>query len=140
MMMRIIPIALLAVSVIACQPQSGTDGGPQTAATDGLISETISIDAFEQKLAGTPDAQLIDVRTPGEFAQGHLTNAVNINIGSPSFSSAISNLDKEKPVFVYCLTGVRSRRAAQQLHQQGFKVVYDMQGGVMKWHRAGKAL
>lgn len=136
MIMRIIPIILLASSIVACQPKSSLEAQQ----TDATIAQTVSIDEFEQKLVNAPDAQLLDVRTPTEFAQGHLANAININIGAPNFTSEINNLDINKPVFVYCLTGVRSYRAAAQLQRQGFKVVYDMQGGIMKWLNAGKSL
>lgn len=91
---------------------------------------------FSQKLEQTKDAQLVDVRTPGEFQNGHLKNAMNIDWKSDDFSEKATALDKEKPVFVYCMSGPRSNAAASKLKEMGFKNVYEMQGGMMKWRNA----
>ncbi len=88
---------------------------------------------FSQKLKQTQDAQLVDVRTPGEFQNGHLQNAMNIDWKSDDFSEKATVLDKEKPVFVYCMSGPRSSAASKKLTEMGFKKVYEMQGGMMKW-------
>jgi len=96
----------------------------------------LNVNEFNEKLKQTPDAQLIDVRTPGEFAGGHLNNAQNYDWNGNDFSSQIKNLDKQKPVFVYCLSGGRSASAASNLRNEGFKIVYEMNGGMMKWRAA----
>lgn len=100
----------------------------------------LSVDEFETKLSSTEQAQLVDVRTPEEFNGGHLKNAQNININSDEFETSVNKLDKNKPVFVYCLAGGRSASAAKYLSKQGFKTVYDMQGGITKWNAANKPL
>jgi thioredoxin 1 len=103
--------------------------------------KTISIDEFEQKLSSTSQAQLVDVRTPDEFGQGHLKSATNANWrNSTEFQQKTTSLDKSKPIFVYCLAGGRSREAATYLVQQGFKEVYDMKGGFMSWSGANKTI
>jgi thioredoxin 1 len=88
---------------------------------------------FNKKLLETPAKQIIDVRTPKEFATGHLPNAVNINFNDSAFASNIASLDKSKPVFVYCLAGGRSANAAKKMEEAGFTTVYDLKGGVMAW-------
>jgi thioredoxin 1 len=93
---------------------------------------------FEKKLTSAKQPQLIDVRTPGEFKDGHLQNSKNIDYKSQDFKDQIAKLDKDKPVFVYCLGGVRSAAAAEVLHQNGFSEIYDMKGGYLKWTLAGK--
>ncbi|TDE11713.1 thioredoxin domain-containing protein [Dyadobacter psychrotolerans] len=95
-------------------------------------------DDFEKKLAATKQGQLIDVRTPGEYKDGHLKNAQNIDYKNQAFKDKIKTLDKNKPVFVYCLGGVRSAAAANILHENGFSEIYDMTGGYLKWTSAGK--
>lgn len=94
---------------------------------------SLSASEFAKELKNNADIQLIDVRTPGEFKNGHLENAMNISMGGSDFKNQISMLDKSKPVFVYCLSGGRSRSAAQQLRAIGFENVVDMPGGMMEW-------
>jgi thioredoxin len=96
----------------------------------------LNVNEFNDKLKQTPNAQLIDVRTPGEFAGGHLQNALNFDWNGAEFSAQIKNLDMQKPVFVYCLSGGRSASAASNMRSAGFKTVYEMNGGMMKWRAA----
>lgn len=91
---------------------------------------------FSKKLNATPDAVVLDVRTPEEFVKGHLPNALNIDWNSAGFDADIATLDKSKPVFVYCLSGARSTAAAQKMRADGFKTVIELQGGIMKWRAA----
>jgi rhodanese-related sulfurtransferase len=78
------------------------------------------------------------VRTPEEYQEGHLKNALNYNINGSDFDNQLSNLDKTKPVMVYCLGGGRSAEAAEIMEKKGFVEVYNMQGGIMKWNAANK--
>lgn len=66
------------------------------------------------------DAVIIDVRTPGEFASGHLEGAVNIDVQSPDFAAQIMELEKDGEYFVYCRSGNRSGQAIAQMNQMGF--------------------
>lgn len=102
--------------------------------------ETISPDLFEKGIHNTAGAQLLDVRTPSEFAGGHLKNALNLNYNDAGFEAEVGKLDKSKPVYVYCLSGGRSGRAASMLHDMGFTEVYNLDGGILKWQNAGKML
>ena len=96
-------------------------------------AQTVSADTFATQLKQSAQAQLIDVRTPDEFADGHLPNAVNINSLRPDFSQAISQLDKSKPVFVYCMSGGRSKGAVETLRELGYTDVHELRGGYLKW-------
>jgi len=98
----------------------------------------ISVDEFEQKLNSTKNAQLVDVRTPEEYVKGHVKGAKNINWNGKDFETEINTLDKNTPVFVYCLGGGRSAAAAAKMKELGFKEIYDMQGGMMAWNNSGK--
>jgi len=88
---------------------------------------------FSKKITALPGAPLVDVRTPGEFSQGHLKNAINYDISKSGFENQIASLDKLKPVLVYCLTGSRSTYAVRYMQSIGFKEVYELNGGMMKW-------
>jgi len=78
--------------------------------------------------------QLVDVRTPNEFKSGHLNNALNINYYDQDFSQQISKLDKSKPIYVYCRSGVRSKYSSEILKKLGFKNIYNLKGGILNWN------
>lgn len=115
-------LALLAVILFSC-----TDSQSQTDKT------SFSAPEFLEKIQATKDAQVIDVRTPGEYEGGHIANARNINWNDDNFIANTASLDKSKPVFVYCLSGGRSGSAAKALRKEGFTTVYEMPGGMMEW-------
>jgi len=94
---------------------------------------TLAPKAYQEKLGATPTKILLDVRTPEEFAKSHLANAINVNWHDDDFEKRIDSLDKNMPVFLYCLSGPRSSAAAEMLQLKGFKQVYDMEGGLLKW-------
>lgn len=95
-----------------------------------------SLDAknFSAKIDSLPDEQLLDVRTPSEYSGGHIANAVNIDwSNNDNFNAQAKNLDKTKPVMVYCLSGGRSHEAAEYLKKEGFTTVYELEKGIMGW-------
>ncbi len=100
----------------------------------------LTADAFESMLKKDSTIQLLDVRTPEEFQEGHLAHAQNMNVEDANFGDKISQLDKNRPVMVYCLKGSRSANAADQLSTIGFLKVYDLQGGIAAWNKAGKSV
>ena len=101
---------------------------------------TIDADLFERTLKQTPNPQLVDVRTHSEYAEGHLIEAILIDVKLPSFDSLICRLDKNRPVFVYCRVGRRSLEAANILKKNDFKTIYNLDGGIVAWKEKGKAV
>lgn len=97
---------------------------------------TLSETEFSEKINQTPLAQIVDVRTPEEFEKGHLKNAKNIDWNNANFQDQISKIDPEKPVYIYCLSGARSEAAARKMRTNGFKEVYELNGGILKWRAA----
>ncbi|MDO8365909.1 MAG: rhodanese-like domain-containing protein [Saprospiraceae bacterium] len=97
-------------------------------------------DAFETLLKSDTTVQLVDVRTPDELQSGNIPGALNLNIQDADFSRKISQLDKTRPVLVYCAVGGRSANAASQFHKLGFTKVYDLKGGMTAWKEKGKAV
>ncbi len=95
---------------------------------------------FDKKLKDSKEAILIDVRTPGEYGQGHLASALSIDIYANDFKSRVGKLDKSKPVFVYCKAGSRSGSAVDIMSDMGFKEIYDLSGGIMAWQQAKKPI
>ncbi|RQO29798.1 hypothetical protein DBR32_14535 [Taibaiella sp. KBW10] len=96
--------------------------------------EKLKATAFETKVKEEGTAQLLDVRTPEEYATGHIEGAVNNNVDAAGFDQNVAHLDKEKPVLVYCKGGGRSADAATKLKALGFKKVYDLEGGMLAWN------
>jgi thioredoxin 1 len=91
---------------------------------------------FANKANELPTAPIIDVRTPDEFSKGHLLKAKNVDWNGNDFDKQMATLDKSKPVFVYCFSGGRSASAANKMRNEGFKEVYELDGGIMKWRGA----
>ncbi|MDX2174581.1 MAG: thioredoxin domain-containing protein [Bacteroidota bacterium] len=129
---------ILSISLVSIFISCNGSGNNSNDSAARAINTTISVDDFESKLLENP--QLIDVRTPEEFSEGHLKGAVNFNINADDFETEIAKLDKHKPVLVYCLSGGRSSSAAEVMGENGFMEVYNLQGGIMKWNAANKPL
>jgi len=91
---------------------------------------------FAEKVNEMPGAPLIDVRTPEEFANGHLKKAQNIDWNGNDFENTISKYKKGDAIFVYCLSGGRSHSAAEKMRTMGYTNVYELNGGIMKWRVA----
>ncbi len=85
------------------------------------------------------DVQLVDVRTPEEYSEGHIDDATNINImDSETFIEKMQLLDKEKPIYLYCKMGGRSKKASEKLKELGFKSIFDYSGGYSEWSTKNK--
>ena len=105
--------------------------------TNGQTQSTnLPATEFAERIKVLSTAPIIDVRTPEEFSKGHLQNAKNIDWNGNDFDKQIAALDKSQPVFVYCLSGGRSSSAASKMRTDGFKEVYELNGGIMKWRAA----
>ncbi len=99
--------------------------------------ESVTPEVFAEKIKATPNAQILDVRTPEEFASEHIDKATNINWLGDDFVTNVEKFDKSKAVFIYCKSGGRSAKASAKLAELGFKTIYELQGGIMKWNAAG---
>lgn len=99
----------------------------------------IDADQFE-KVIKEKNVQLVDVRTPKEYAEEHLKGAVNINFKKRTFPDYINVIDKEKPVAIYCHSANRSGKAALIMQAEGFKKIDDLDGGIKAWKAANKPL
>ena len=101
-----------------------TRGSIQT--TSGQL---LNASEFATVLAAHPGAGVIDVRTLGEYASGHMKSAQNIDVQSASFGSEIAKLDPAGTYFVYCHSGRRSAVATAMMRQNGFTHIYELAGG-----------
>jgi len=127
MKLPLLSLLVLSFLFISCQGQSSKS------------VQTIDVKSFSEKLKSTESPQLLDVRTPEEYSTEHIGNAINVNWNGADFDSQASTYDKSKPIFVYCKVGGRSAQAAARLAELGFKEIYNLDGGIMKWNAAGNA-
>jgi phage shock protein E len=91
-------------------------------------------DALRQK----PNTVVLDVRTPKEFAEGHVPGAVNMDISDPTFHKKLDALEKSKTYLVHCARGIRSNRAVNMMSSLGLAGLYDYHGGFDDWKKQGK--
>jgi len=96
----------------------------------------LNVSDFAKK-ASDSSIVVLDVRTPGEFQSGHLQNAVNIDYEGLNFEGEVNKLDKTKTYAVYCRSGRRSGLATQVMAKDGFKSVFNLEGGIENWQAAG---
>ncbi len=118
-------IALCFLSLLSCNAQTKTN---------------LSADEFDAGIS--KDAiQILDVRTPAEYAKGHIKNTLLANWNDKKeFERRVAFIDKNKPVYVYCLSGGRSASAAEKLRAEGFIKVYELNGGINAWKAANKSI
>lgn len=129
-------IAAVLLFTTACT-QPKTENGESKSTSNQEVTKVeslvVSPAEFKEKMS-LPGVQIIDVRTDGEVAQGMIPNAVQMNLmDREKFMESVKSLDREKPVLVYCQSGARSAKAASYLVEQGFKQIYDLQGGFSNW-------
>ncbi len=103
-----------------------------SAQTDG---RELAPEAFQSAIA-EGKAVLVDVRTPAEYASGHIAGSVNIDWSAKDYEAGFSQLDPNKPVLLYCLGGGRSEQAMEYLEGKGYSAAH-LQGGISAWKKAG---
>ena len=117
---------LFSVILLSCQAQTKT---------------ALTADEFEKEILSKENIQILDVRTPGEFFGGHIKNALQADWNdTKEFDRRLSFVDKNKPVYVYCLAGGRSAAAAGKMRKAGYTNVYELTGGTNAWRAANKPL
>lgn len=105
-------------------------------AAEPVVQKPMKVEQAEKQMAD--GAQLLDVRTKEEWAEGHLKGATLVTVTEDGFlKKAKAALDPKKDVVVYCQSGRRSAMAAKQLRDAGF-TVHDLDGGITAWKAAGK--
>ena len=101
-------------------------------------SNTVSLDAYYNKIQAEKKPQIIDARGPEEFALNHINGAVNFNLESKDYAEQVAKLDKSRPVFTYSIGAGRSVWLADDLLKKGFKEAYSLEGGIANWIGNGK--
>lgn len=114
------------ISIVACNAQNNA-------------VQKISVDEFEKNIT-TTKVQVFDVRTIAEYQTGHLKNSMQADWNDKTqFNERIKHIDKNVPVYIYCLSGMRSAQAADYMRKTGYNVV-EMNGGISAWKQNGKPI
>jgi rhodanese-related sulfurtransferase len=101
-------------------------------------AEVTDVDAAAaSEIVAAGESVVLDVRTPAEFAAGHLPGAVNIDVQSPDFADRVAGLDEGEATLVYCQTGNRSGVATDEMVDLGFTELSELSGGIEAWAAAG---
>lgn len=127
-------LVAIAIAVAGCGGTEAVADRPEAPPPAGvrLVSPETAF-----SLAGETDMMVIDVRTPAEFADGHLAGASLVDFEAPDFRSRIGELDRDGRYVVYCRSGNRSGQAVAQMEELGFTDVADVDGGILAWESAG---
>lgn len=125
--MKLVLVVMLAVPTLALAGCVGEDPAFETEPTA----------RWKERLDATPGAFILDVRTPEEYAAGHIPNSTLIPYTDVSSRAAELPADKSTPIFVYCRSGNRSAIASETLVELGYTNVVNMDGGFPDWARAG---
>ncbi len=120
-MKKTLIVLFLISSFVACKSQTKE------------VLRKVDVVTFKEELSKKKDIQLIDVRTPEEYQEGYIENAILIDYFSEDFKTKIQELDKEKPVYLYCRSGNRSGKASIILLDLGFTEIVDFVGGYEAW-------
>jgi len=134
-------LCLSSAFLLSCQPAASQDKKSKEAlaakadAPGDVVNEVLPPEAYKARMKELgADVQLVDVRRPNEYREGHIEGALNIDFLEEDFARQMERqLDKNKPVMLYCRSGRRSAQAAEQLKALGFKQVYDLEGGFLEW-------
>ena len=94
---------------------------------------TLPLDAFYAKIKSQNKPQIIDARSPEEFALNHIEGALNFNLQTENYAKYVAALDQSKPVFIYSIGAGRSGELAKELLKNGFAEVHDLEGGIAAW-------
>ncbi|MBQ4820430.1 rhodanese-like domain-containing protein [Aquimarina sp. MMG016] len=121
-------IAFISLAFLSCKEKQ-TEG-------DSVV-ELITVEEMDS-LLDMGKVQLIDVRTPKEYNEGHIEGATNIDFRDENFKDLIDKADKSKPVAVYCGRGGRSGKCSTYMKKAGFTKIYDLDGGITEWKFKGK--
>lgn len=129
--------ALATVAALYCSPAQTPDSG----AKPGAKTTITHVDAVQaDKLVTEKKVVVLDIRTPREFAAGHIAGATNIDFYAGDFEKRLGSLGRDKTYLVHCASGGRSTKSLESFKKLGFASVIHLDGGFKAWEKAGKAV
>jgi rhodanese-related sulfurtransferase len=133
-MKNILALLIAAFVLVGCASAEGEEGAA-TSTTDAMNKqERVSKETFKSFLSENKgNVQLIDVRTPDEYAAGTIEGAKNMDFYGENFQADLESLDKEQPVMIFCKSGGRSGQTLEMMKEMGFSTVLELEGGYSGW-------
>ena len=131
----ILTSSLFLLNACSTPPSHASQESIQTQ-TKQMHEKHVNAKQAQQLLASSPQVKVIDVRTPKEFSEGHIENAMNIDFKSPTFSKQLSKVDKSTPYLIHCRSGNRSTQSLATFKELEFDTVYHLDGGIKAWDSA----
>lgn len=131
LMLILLVMVITPIMILGCATKTET--------TIQIAKDVTAQEAFNliEENKNNPDFIIVDVRTPKEFVDGHIENAINMDFNSGVFSDEINKLDRAKKYLVYCRIGNRSRGAVNEMTELAFKEIYHLYVGIIGWSEAG---
>ncbi len=129
-LIRVLISAVLIAVVASCGLQSTTD----------IPINNVDVNTARDLVTQDETVIVLDVRTPEEYAIGHIEGALNINIAEADFSKRVSKLDRDKTYIIHCSANVKNGRSAKSLEIMssfGFDKLLNMEGGIIAWEQSG---
>ena len=141
---RLLPLIALVViaTLAACGGEDTATANPEAEAIDRPAGVRLVAPPEADSIRADPPPELVilDVRTPEEFAEGHIDGATMLDFYEPEFADAIAELDRDQPYVLYCRSGNRSGQTAALMTQLGFTDVAEIDGGILAWQAEGLPL
>ena len=131
-------IKLVSTLIVALAIGAGTSmtRAAEAAKPDASAVKHVDAAAAAKLVKGDSKLTVLDIRTPAEFATGHIKGAKNYNFQGDGFRGELNQLDKNKPYLVHCASGGRSTKSLELFKQLGFKSLYHLDGGIKAWEKA----
>lgn len=132
-------VATVSLGLVGCsssEPEAAAVQNSGVAVQAPASPERVDAAGFSEVVA-SPGVTIIDVRSPEEFAEGHIEGAVNFNVQGPDFLSQIDTLDPAGTYAVYCRSGNRSQAAVATMADNGITGIYELESGITGWQGAG---
>ena len=136
--MKFIFALFAAVAVVCSIHAQEKSTKPETSASPAKKYKNVDPETFDKMRKTAKDAVVLDVRTKEEYKQGHIPGSVQIDFNSPDFEKELGKLDKNKTYLVHCAAGGRSARACKKMDTMDFPKLYNLEGGMGAWEKAGK--
>jgi rhodanese-related sulfurtransferase len=130
---------LLSASLLALASCESKNGSTAESTTETPVAMVVNLSPGEFQEKGV-NGIILDVRTPGEVAQGKIPGSMAMDYYAPDFLTKVNELPKDKEIYLYCAVGARSGEAASLLIEKGFTKVYHLSGGIQAWAQAGQPI
>jgi len=132
----LVSAAVLCLAIVSWSSVDKDQATGKSTQGKAVITDVDPADGW-QALKADPSIQVVDVRTPGEYRDGHLQGAKLIDYHGSDYRAQLERLDPSRPCLVYCASGGRSRKALKNLESLGFERIIHLPGGFNAWQRAG---